>query len=227
MTEILKVLVGSQAHGLATPKSDYDYRGVWVAPTREFFTAGQRKVQETSWIEGLQDDTGHELGKFLFLATKSNPNILEVFLSPRADVLDPNNSDPYNLGDELRGHFDQTWSSVGVYHAYVNYSNNQEKKFRANEEQRKKNGFATAYLRALFQGWELLTTGTFHVNITDTEIFETAKRFKAGEYTPGEVINECDKCKEKIHQAYRANPNKETDYKSLDAFLQKVRKEYW
>lgn len=35
MEAILKVIVGSQAHGLATPASDFDYRGVFVVPTKE------------------------------------------------------------------------------------------------------------------------------------------------------------------------------------------------
>jgi predicted nucleotidyltransferase len=34
MKQILKVLVGSRAHDLYTEDSDYDYRGVFIYPTR-------------------------------------------------------------------------------------------------------------------------------------------------------------------------------------------------
>ena len=37
---ILKVLVGSQAHGLAGPESDKDFRSVFVMPTTDMFRVG-------------------------------------------------------------------------------------------------------------------------------------------------------------------------------------------
>mgnify|MGYP001501964861 CR=1 FL=1 len=43
---ILKVLVGSRAHGLSTETSDYDYRGVFVQPTETILSLGG-KVQTT------------------------------------------------------------------------------------------------------------------------------------------------------------------------------------
>jgi len=77
--QILKVLVGSHAHGLATAESDFDYRAVFVQPTSEILGLGH-KAQNNQWIEGDIDNTSYEIGHFLFLATKSNPTILEGFL---------------------------------------------------------------------------------------------------------------------------------------------------
>lgn len=37
---ILKVLVGSHAHGLAGPDSDRDFRSIFVMPTVELFRLG-------------------------------------------------------------------------------------------------------------------------------------------------------------------------------------------
>ncbi len=60
MTTILKVVVGSQAHGLATPESDFDYRGVFVVPTAEILSLNGT-TKTTNWIEGKDDDTSWEL----------------------------------------------------------------------------------------------------------------------------------------------------------------------
>ena len=40
--EILKVLVGSRAHGLADEDSDYDYRGVYVNATTDILSIGHK-----------------------------------------------------------------------------------------------------------------------------------------------------------------------------------------
>ena len=40
MQTILRVLVGSQAHGLATAESDQDFRRVYVMPTENMFHLG-------------------------------------------------------------------------------------------------------------------------------------------------------------------------------------------
>ena len=51
MTTILKALVGSRAHGLNGPDSDWDWRGIYVQPTNEILSMGHvaRSVQ---WLEG-------------------------------------------------------------------------------------------------------------------------------------------------------------------------------
>ena len=41
-TEILRVLVGSRAHGLAQPDSDYDYRSVIRYETRDLLALGPK-----------------------------------------------------------------------------------------------------------------------------------------------------------------------------------------
>ncbi len=64
---ILKVLVGSRAHGLHTEESDYDWRGVFVVPTEEIFKVGA-KIKDTNWIEGKEDNTTWEIGHFMNMA---------------------------------------------------------------------------------------------------------------------------------------------------------------
>lgn len=216
--QILKVLVGSRAHGLATPESDHDYRGVFVAPTREILKLGGH-AKRTSWVEGKDDDTSWELGHFLFLATKSNPTILETFLAPTV-------GETHRLGLLLRDLFPLVWSSRGVRDAFVGYGLNQRKKFLEAKDGRP-HKYAAAYLRTLFNAWELLRTGTFTVRIADTEIGPTVRRFKEGDYTVGEVVQTCHDWQWIVEEAYQRNPGKTTDHELMNHFLIKIRRECW
>ncbi len=222
MKEILKVIVGSQAHGLANEKSDFDYRGVFVVPTsklllEEFYPAKER-LKHTSWIEGNDDDTSWEIGKFLLMATKCNPTVLETFLAP------VKSSTP--LGDELRALFPYVWNSNDVKNAFIGYGVNQRKKFFDNKDKRAPK-YATAYLRVLYNCWELLSTGSFTVSLKDSPVYDQCRAFKSGEYKPGEVIQACWDWETKVLKAFQANPNKQTDAEPVKEFLLKVRRINW
>jgi len=214
---ILKTLVGSRAHKLSNNESDFDYRGVFVNNTRELLKING-DVKDTFWYEGDKDDTYYEVGKFLFLATKCNPTILEVFLAPVVEADD--------LGIELRDTFKFVWNSKYVKDAFIGYGLNQRKKFLDNKDSRP-HKYATAYLRTLYQGWELLNTGTFSVDLSKTEIYEILKRFKNGDYEVGEVIQTCYNWHEKVLKAYEKNPDKQTDFNNVNHFLLKVRSIIW
>lgn len=233
---ILKVIVGSQAHGLATPKSDFDYRGVFVVPTREILSLGNTKMN-TNWNEGSNDDTSWEIGHFLNLATHCNPTILETFLAPVVDgwhcEFDAQSMRVrHNWTEELRDLFPYVWNTKDVMNAFIGYGLNQRKKFFDNKDKRASK-YAVAYLRTLYQGWELLAFGTFTIKVSETEIGETLKRWKS--MTPkeileghgGEVISECLKWEKRLRDMYEATPKKETDFEKINEFLLKVRKEFW
>lgn len=214
---ILKVLVGSQAHGLATPESDFDYRGVFVVPTAKILSLEGSK-QSTSWIEGKDDDTSWEVGHFLHMAIHCNPTILETFLAP---VIEQN-----LWGAEMRDLFPAVWNSIGVKNAFIGYGMNQRKKFLEDKDARP-NKYAAAYLRSLYNGYELLTTGTFTIRTADTEIGQLVRDYKEGRFGgKGDVINECIKWEQKVIEAYNENPDKKTDMEAVNAFLLKVRKHY-
>lgn len=71
---ILRVLGGSRAHGLATPESDTDTRGVCI-PERRYL------LGLSAFEQHVSDDGDHvtwSLAKFVKLALKGNPNIIEV-----------------------------------------------------------------------------------------------------------------------------------------------------
>ena len=219
--QILKVIVGSQAHGLATPESDYDYRGVFVIPTTELLKLGGHKEQ-TNWIEGKEDNTSWELGHFLNMAVHCNPTILETFLAPSI----PTPIQNANFSMELRELFEYVWNSNDVMNAFIGYGRNQRKKFLDNKDNRGAK-YATANLRVLYNAYEILTTGTFSSNMTKTPIFETLKRYRNKEYKMGEVMQTCYDWENKVKEAFEKNPKKETNLEPVNEFLLKVRKNFW
>lgn len=226
MVQILKVIVGSQAHGLATPESDYDFRGVFAVPTSQILKLGGY-TKNTSWIEGKDDDTSWEIGHFLHLATKCNPTILETFLAPQT-------TPRTELGFELQSLFPHVWNSQQVVDAFIGYGLNQRKKFFDNKDQRAAK-YAVAYLRTLYNAWELLSTGTFTIRIADVPELgaKLAEWKKAGAEAmldpkrQGEVIELTAIWEKKVREAYEKNPDKQTNLEPINEFLLKVRREIW
>ena len=175
---ILKVLVGSHAHGLATKDSDRDYRSVFVIPTEDMFKLGF-KPPGTRWTKEQTDETAWEVGPFLTLATQGHPLILETFIAPidQADA----------WGHRLRGLFPDVWSSEKAFESFVNYAHNQRKKFLEKKDGRPEK-YAAAYLRVLHNLCELLETSRFTIHIAQTEMGKKISAIKQGTYRTGEVI---------------------------------------
>jgi len=215
---ILKVLVGSVAHGLSQGESDKDWRGVFVTSTHRLLKLKPDKKQ-TKWFEGDTDSTYYEIWKFLVLATRCLPTMLEVFFAP---VVFEN-----DYGARLRALFDYVWSPAAVRDSFIGYGRNQQKKFLENKDGRA-NKYAAAHLRVLYNGYQLLSTGKkFDVNLTGSPVYEKVKRFKQGDYTVGEVVQECWEWEQKLLEAFQQCPGKKTNFKMVDNFLLEVRKDFW
>lgn len=222
---ILKVLVGSRAHRLNNKDSDYDWRGVFVSPTVDLLKIGSHPDQ-TNWIEGKEDNTSFEVGKFLFMATKCNPTILEMFKAPeelRADWSDGE----LTIGQKLQRLFPHIWQPKPVMDAFIGYGINQRKKFLEDKDTRPAK-YACAYLRTLYIAHELLTTGTFTLDVSHTDIYDVLRAWRAGSYSKGEVIDLAIKWEAKVRKAYEENPtNPDYNMEKVNDFLLKIRKEYW
>lgn len=214
---ILKVLIGSRAHGLANKDSDYDYRAVYVLPTSDILSIGY-KYKGNSWFEGdNHDNTAYEIGHFLKLATQCNPTILEVFKAP---IIEANED-----GIALQKLFSCIWSPKQSFDAFVGYGNNQRKKFLDKKDHRQ-NKFAIAYVRTLWNLIELLETGDFSVEVKEKEIKRILMDYKNGMYKTGEVI---DTSEALIKEAKRllANCKQESDLEKVNRFLVDIRRRHW
>ncbi|BAV10027.1 Predicted nucleotidyltransferase [Filimonas lacunae] len=80
---LLECVSGSRAYGLATAQSDTDIRGVYYWPKEKFY--GLDYIDQVS--NSTNDEVYYELGKFMALLLKNNPNILELLAAPDNCVL--------------------------------------------------------------------------------------------------------------------------------------------
>jgi len=76
---LLKCVSGSRAYNLALPASDTDIKGVFVLPQKELY--GLTYTEQVS--NASNDDVFFEVGRFVSLLCKNNPNILELLSTPK------------------------------------------------------------------------------------------------------------------------------------------------
>lgn len=214
--EILKVIVGSKAHGLSDENSDTDYRGVYVLPTSDILSLGY-KYKGNDWTEGEVDNTAYELGHFLHLALQCNPSILEVMVS------EPVFFDRYGVG--LRDLFPYVWSPKRAYDAFTGYSLNQRKKMLDKKDQRQ-NKWACAYIRTLYNLIDLLKTGRFYLKVEDRNRYVLLKQLRAGDFQVGRVVDIAEGLMEEASQLLTTASNNQ-DIDKVNNFLIDVRYRHW
>lgn len=117
---IFQCIIGSQAYGLADSESDIDRRGFYLPPAELHWSLYGvpeqlecHETQEAYW----------EIQKFMVLALKANPNVLECLYTPLVEKATP-------LAEELLGMRSMFLSRV-VYQTYNGYVMSQFKKMQA------------------------------------------------------------------------------------------------
>lgn len=218
-----RVLVGSRAHGLAGPDSDYDYKTVRIERTTNILTLGHRnEMRGTHKISGTNDVVSWEIEKFLTLAVKSNPPVLEAMLAPAIETTE--------VGDQIRALFPHVWNSHDAFNAFMGFAQSakeivQDQYNRHPIAMRNKAG-ATA-LRTLFNLDELLSTQTFHVDISDTKIATLCRAFRAGTYAPEEMLLAIKAIEQQVIDTFKDSPEKRTELDTVNALLITIRKVFW
>jgi predicted nucleotidyltransferase len=163
----LLAVSGSHAHGLAHAGSDLDLRGVFVAPSADFF--GLTDVREQVEIHH-PDITIFELRKFCRLAAVGNPNILEMLFTPQESIVVASET-----WAQIVGIRDSFLSRV-AYDAYIGYAKAQwheasrlaaggEAVHRWKERTRLKH--LRHVFRVLNEGEQLFLTGSLKVRVQD------------------------------------------------------------
>jgi uncharacterized protein len=153
---IYRCVVGSQAFGLARDGSDIDRRGIYL-PSADLHWSLYGVPEQLESADG--DDVYWELQKFLMLALKANPNVLECLSTPLIEFATP-------LARELlaMGH---AFISKLVYQTYNGYVLSQFKRMeqdvRATGTVRWKH--AMHLIRLLLSGICILQEGLVPLNV--------------------------------------------------------------
>jgi uncharacterized protein len=80
---LFNCISGSRAYGLATEQSDTDLKGVYYLPKEQFY--GLEYIGQVN--NETNDEVYYELGRFIELLIKNNPNMLELLASADDCVL--------------------------------------------------------------------------------------------------------------------------------------------
>jgi len=212
---IYKCVVGSRAYGLATESSDIDTRGIYLAPAdREWSLFGvpeqleNREADEVYW----------ELRKFLVLALKANPNILEVLYSP--EVVHAT-----ELARELLA-MRSAFLSKLLFQTYNGYVMSQFRRLTRRREQGKEPKWKHAMhlIRLLLSGTTALRDGHIPVRV-EAEHRDRLMRIRRGELS----LEEVDAWRVALHREFEDEYRRTTlpdrpDYEAANAFLIRARR---
>jgi predicted nucleotidyltransferase len=212
---ILEGVTGSQAYGLATESSDLDIKGIYVAPTRDIL--GLFPVHET--IDHTDPDWSyHEVGKFVRLAMKGNPSILEMLYLEGYTKIEKH-------GKMLVDNRYLFLSNV-IYKSYGGYAINQARKLNARRgsfSSATKNRYskhARHCFRLLWQGRQLLQTGDLTVRVTP-EMRE--QLFAIGELPVDQLVDRFEREFAEFDKTKSVLPD-QPDMARINELLLKIRK---
>lgn len=153
-----RCVIGSQAYGLAGDGSDVDRRGIYLPPAdRHWSLYGVPEQLENDATQ----EAYWEVQKFLVLALKANPNVLECLYSPIVETATP-------LAEELLAMRSAFLSRV-VYQTFNGYVLSQFKKMQADLRNRGavKWKHVMHLLRLLISGAGVLRDGFVTVQVQE------------------------------------------------------------
>ncbi len=206
---IFRCVIGSRAYGLETEDSDTDRRGVYLPPAElhwSLYGVPQQlendATQEVYW----------ELQKFVILALKSNPNVLECLYSPLVETCTP-------LARRMLDMREKFLSKL-VFQTYSGYVASQFKKMQTDIRNRGavKWKHVMHLLRLLLSGIHVLREGLVAVDVGMHR--DRLLSIKRGEVS----FDECEKWRLHLHEqfndAFQATklPDR-PNYKAANEFL--------
>ncbi len=211
---ISRCVIGSQAYGLAGEGSDVDRRGIYLPPA------------ELHWSlygvpEQLENDATQEayweLQKFLVMALKANPNLLECLYTPLVEKATP-------LAEELLG-MKSIFLSRTVYQTYNGYVLSQFKKMQADIRNtgQVKWKHVMHLIRLLLSGIGVLRDGVVSVRVEEHR--DRLLAIRRGEVAWDEVENWRLTLHREFNAAFETTKLPERpDYERANAFLVSARR---
>jgi len=211
---IYRCVIGSRAYGLDDSESDTDRRGIYLPPA------------DLHWSlygvpEQLEDDAAQEvyweIQKFLVLALKANPNVLECLFSPLVETTTP-------LAVELLA-MRTSFLSRMVYQTYNGYVMSQFKRMQAHLRNQGdiKWKHVMHLIRLLLSGVTVLREGFVPVRVEEHR--EALLEIKRGE-TPWYDVNHWRLAlHDEFNKAFETTSLPERpDYEQANRFLVKARR---
>ena len=211
---IYRCVIGSQAYGLADAASDVDRRGVYL-PSADLHWSlygvpeqlENDATQEAYW----------ELQKFLVLALKANPNVLECLYTPLVEKATP-------LAEELLA-MKSIFLSRLVYQTYNGYVMSQSKKMQADIRNHGQVNWKHVMhlIRLLLSGIGVLRDGCVPVQVDGCR--DRLLAIRRGEVPWDDV----EKWRLSLHQEFNAafettKLPERPDYERANAFLIRARR---
>jgi hypothetical protein len=211
---IYRCVIGSQAYGLAGEGSDIDRRGIYLPPADLHWSLYGVPDQ-------LEDDDTQEayweVQKFLVLALKANPNVLECLYTPLVEKATP-------LAERLLA-MRACFLSRLVYQTYNGYVLSQFKKIRADlrNQGQVKWKHVMHLIRLLLSGIHIMREGFVPVRVDEHR--EKLLAIRRGE-VPWEGVEEWRKW---LHHDFNDASGATTlperpDYEQANAFLIEARR---
>ena len=211
---IYRCVIGSRAYGLDDEASDTDRRGVYLPPAELHWSLygmpeqlENDETQEVYW----------ELQKFIVLALKANPNVLECLYSPIIDSATP-------LGEELlamRGAF----LSKLIFQTFSGYVASQFKKMQTDirNQGRVKWKHVMHLIRLLLSGTHVLREGEMMVDVGRYR--DQLLTIKRGEMPFAETDSWRQELQSEFESAFQTTklPDR-PDYERANAFLVDARR---
>lgn len=208
-------VVGSRAYGLDSEASDTDRRGIYLPPAEMHWSLYGVPEQ----LENKDSEECYwELQKFLVLALKANPNVLECLYTPLVELETP-------LARELLA-MRSAFLSRLVYQTYNGYVLSQFKKLEQDLRNRGEIRWKHAMhlVRLLLQGVHVLREGFLPVKVGEHR--ERLLAIRRGRLPWDEVNAWRLSLHKEFDAAFAATALPERpDYERVNAFLIKARRE--
>ena len=208
---VYRCQVGSRAFGLAGDDSDDDIRGIYLPPARLHWSLF-KLPEQLEFADGQKDEVYWELEKFLKLALKANPNVLETLWTPLVLHAD-------EAARRLRDMRDCFLSR----HLYKTYSGYVLSQFRRMANAHAKTGkykakHAMHLIRLLYSGIDALRSGQIRIDVGEHR--DELLAVKAGTLSFEQARDRALALDREFQEAYRQTQLPEQpDYRRADDFL--------